>query len=230
MGDDFDGCTLGRSAASQPVQRRRPLQRRQRSGAFRITTREYDELVKLLGGQRTLLDKKRCESSETAEIYRHQHTQYHGLPTVGAPEEDNRVIYDKRSTDLWVPNCNCFRRSSEHEANQAHTLSRTQHFQHQAWLRSTVAVSRAKGGKQALRETSLRARSSAHVSANQCHRMFAACTLAASLSCPFKEAPTLFLFTLQMCAKATETSAPNHVMYSIGPNHCKIIPWFAVWM
>ena len=33
-------------------------------------------------------------------------------------------IFDTSSTDMWVPNYGCFRRSSEHEVNQAHTLSR----------------------------------------------------------------------------------------------------------
>ena len=42
---------------------------------FSITTREYDVLVKALGGQRTLLDKKRGVSSEIAEIYNRQNTK-----------------------------------------------------------------------------------------------------------------------------------------------------------
>ena len=56
--------------------------------------------MKALGGQRTLLGKERRGSSKTAETYNHQNTQYYGLLTVSALEEEIRAIYDTRSTDL----------------------------------------------------------------------------------------------------------------------------------
>ena len=84
------------------------------AGQRNSTTREYDELVKALGGQRTLLDKQRGLSSEPAEIYNHQSIQYCGSLTVDAPEEEIRVTYGTSSTDLWASNFDCFGQLSEH--------------------------------------------------------------------------------------------------------------------
>ena len=74
--------------------------------------------MKTQGGHRAILDKKRCESRETAEIHNHQYAQYYGLLTVGAPEVEIRVITSVASDDL--PNI---------KANQH---CHGQHFQYQA--------------------------------------------------------------------------------------------------
>ena len=132
---------MSRSAAYQPVQRCRPVQRRNRwercatkaaaAAAGRptcITTREPDESMESLGGQRTLLDKQRGVFCEPAVLYNHQNTRSSGLLTVCAPEEEFRVICDTSSTDLCpteVASDGLSNTFSTLEADQTHTLSRT---------------------------------------------------------------------------------------------------------
>ena len=129
---------------------------------FSIATQEYDELVKALGGQRTLMDQKRGVSSEPAAIYNHQNTQYYGLLAVGAPEEKIRVIYDTSSTELRVPNFGYFGRSAEHNfylGRQSSTYADKDSIFSIGRGCGPVAVSSSKDGEQALREASLRAQS-----------------------------------------------------------------------
>ena len=106
---------MSRTAASQPVQRRRSVQSRKHwercatkavgteaAAAGRpssITTREYDEVDEGTWGQRSLLEKKRRGSSKTAETYNHQNAQHYGLLTVGALVEDIRVLCNTGSSE-----------------------------------------------------------------------------------------------------------------------------------
>ena len=141
-----------------------PMQRRPRVGylCFSISSQEYDELKKALGGQRTLLDKKRGVSNEPEDVHNHQNIQYYGLLTVRTPEKEIRVIYEGNSTDLRVPNFGCFGRSSEHNFHHG-TQPNTYTIKHNIFsIRrgyGPVAVSLTKDGEQTPREASRRAQS-----------------------------------------------------------------------
>ena len=67
------------------------------------------------------------------------------------------MIHCTSSTDMWVPNYGCFRRSSEHEANQTYAVKDSTFNIRRGC--GPVAVSRAKDSEQALSEASLRAQS-----------------------------------------------------------------------
>ena len=149
---------MSRSTASHP------MQRRPRAGSFCFSnsSQKYEELKKTLGGQRTLLDKKRGVSNEPEDVHNHQNIQYFGVLTVRTPEKEIRVIYEANSTDLRVHNLRCFGRSSEHNfshGSQPNTyIVKDNSFSIQRGC-GPVAVSLTKDGEQTPREASRRAQS-----------------------------------------------------------------------
>ena len=88
----------------------------------------FDELVKVLGGQRALLGAKYGASSEPVLTYDHQNTQYFGSLVVGTAGEEIDVIHKTYSFNLWVPNSDVADGSqvtiSTSKANQAHFQDR----------------------------------------------------------------------------------------------------------
>ena len=122
-------------SASQAVQRRKGWECCATTAAgrlFSITTREHDELVKALGGHRTLFDTKRSVSSEPAEIYNRQHTQYHGILTVSASKgggscDLRHELKRLEGSPASVASDDPPNTISSLKTNQAHTLSRTAH-------------------------------------------------------------------------------------------------------
>ena len=108
----IEGGALSRSAARQPVQQRRSVQSKKywerratkavatAATAGRpssITTREYDELMKAVGGQPKRLATKRRGSRRQRRPQTIKAPS--GLLTVGAPEEEIRVMYNTGSSD-----------------------------------------------------------------------------------------------------------------------------------
>ena len=61
-----------------------------------------------LGKQRAVLGTKYGASSEPVVIHDLQDAQYYGSLVVGTPSDEMNVLYGTGSSNLWVPNSDCY--------------------------------------------------------------------------------------------------------------------------
>ena len=55
-----------------------------------------------------MLDARYGASSEPVVIHDYQDAQYYGSLVVGTPSDEMNVLYDTGSSNLWVPNSDCY--------------------------------------------------------------------------------------------------------------------------